>query len=254
MKKKTIKRTLLIVLGIFGLIIVSIPLTVWLAFGPIHSSGEIQISEKFKIEYEETYNGDFAGEFYDVRFKETDSIIGFHTFRNMDWAEHIFVDSLSDRTFLFIADSSLDKNKLNGYYLISFEADFQNIIDTVFDENERIDYQEKMKEITSYCHISKEYKSVEIIGKWGFTHQLEPEFSKSEVAFKGFLFDKEKNATIDNDFLFLSGKYSITKDTLLIISEDSNKVPLDLRYIIEELNETELKLKKGNQVLVFKKK
>ncbi|WP_339756206.1 hypothetical protein [Algoriphagus aquimarinus] len=147
MKKKTIKRILLIVLGIFGLIIVSIPLTIWLAFGPIHSSGEIQISEKIKLEYKETYNGDFAGEFYDVSFKGNDSIIGFHTFHNMDWAEHCLVDSLRGRTFLFMADSTLDKKRLNGYYLISFEPGFQNIIDTVFNETEKFNYQDKMKEI-----------------------------------------------------------------------------------------------------------
>jgi hypothetical protein len=147
MKKKTTKRILIIVIGILGLIIVLIPLTVWLAFGPIHSSGEILVSEKLKIEYEETYNGDFAGEFYDVRFKGTDSIIGYHTFHNMDWAEHFFIDTLSDRTFLFIADSSLDKKSMNGYYLISFEPGFQNIIDTVFNETKRLNYQEEMKEI-----------------------------------------------------------------------------------------------------------
>jgi hypothetical protein len=147
MKKKTIKRILLILLGTLGLIVVSILLTVWLAFGPINSSGEIQISENLEIEYEETYNGDFAGEFYDVKFKRTDSIIGYHTFHNKDWDEHFFVDSLSGRTFLFMADSSLDKKRLNGYYLISFESSFQNIIDTVFNETEMFNYHDKMKEI-----------------------------------------------------------------------------------------------------------
>ena len=147
MKKKTIKRILLIVFGIFGLIIVSIPLTIWLAFGPIHSSGEIQVTEKIKLEYSETYNGDFAGEFYEVSFKENDSIIGYYTFHNMDWADHYLVDSLSDRTFLFMADSTLDKKRLNGYYLISFEPGFQNIIDTVFNETEKFNPQDIMKEI-----------------------------------------------------------------------------------------------------------
>jgi hypothetical protein len=36
---------------------------------------------------------------------------------------------------------------MNGYYLISFEPGFQNIIDTVFNETERLNYQEEMKEI-----------------------------------------------------------------------------------------------------------
>lgn len=46
-----------------------------------------------------------------------------------------------------MADSTLDKKRLNGYYLISFEPGFQNLIDTVFNETEKFNYQDKMKEI-----------------------------------------------------------------------------------------------------------
>ena len=105
------------------------------------------ISENNAIEYEETYNGDFAGEFYDVTFIMSDSTIGHHTFHNMDWDKHFLVDSLLNRTFLFIADSSLDKKILNGYYLISFEEGLLNIIDTVYDETKEFNYQDKMKEV-----------------------------------------------------------------------------------------------------------
>lgn len=147
MKKKNIKKTLLIALGIIGLLIISASLIIWFAFGPINSTGEFQISKTIKVEFEETYNGDFAGEFYDVKFKHTDSIIGSHTFHNMDWAENFHVDSLSGRTFLFFADSSLNKKELIGYFSISFEPRFQSIIDTVYMEPGGLDYLDKMKEI-----------------------------------------------------------------------------------------------------------
>ncbi|MBN7814424.1 hypothetical protein [Algoriphagus pacificus] len=147
MINKRLKKLLLIVLGIFGFIIVLIPITLRLAFGPINSSGEIQITEKIKLEYDETYNSDFAGEFYEVKFKKNDSILGYHTFHNKDWAKHFFVDSLSGRSFLFIADSTLDNKRLNGYYLISFKPDFQNVIDTIFNETEEFYFQDKMEEM-----------------------------------------------------------------------------------------------------------
>ena len=85
MTKKTIKKILITICSIVLLILISIPVMMWLAFGPIDSSGTIQITEKTSIDYDETYNGDFAGEFYDITFKANDSIIGRHIFHYMDF-------------------------------------------------------------------------------------------------------------------------------------------------------------------------
>ncbi|WP_192821057.1 hypothetical protein [Rufibacter sp. LB8] len=147
MKTKTIIKAFSILLGIVVLLLISISLLLWLAFGPINSSGKILISQRNAIEYKEIYNGDFAGEFYDVTFLKNDIKIGSYTFQNMDWEKHIFIDSLSNRTFVFLADSSLDKQRLNGYYLISFESNFKNVIDSVYNENKNFNYQDKMQEI-----------------------------------------------------------------------------------------------------------
>ena len=144
---RTTKRIILVLLGFFVLASVSIPVLVWLAFGPIHSSGVILISQNRSIEYKETYHGDFAEEFYDVEFIMNDSTIGFYTFHNMDWNKHVFIDSLSNKIFLFIADSSLEKRGINGYYLISFDSKFENVIDTVFNKTEEFNYQDEMKGI-----------------------------------------------------------------------------------------------------------
>ena len=64
----------------------------------------------------------------------------------MNWNEHIYIDSLANRTFVFITDHSLGGEK-GGSYLISFDSNFQNVIDTFYNESHNFNYQLKMKDI-----------------------------------------------------------------------------------------------------------
>ncbi|NQY11499.1 MAG: hypothetical protein HRT71_18530 [Flavobacteriales bacterium] len=76
MNKKTVK---IVRIGVVSLIITSciiIVILAWLAFGPIYSSGSIEVNSHV-IEYDEKYLGDFSGSNYYVSFLYNDRIVVF---------------------------------------------------------------------------------------------------------------------------------------------------------------------------------
>lgn len=81
-----------------------------LAFGPIQRTIEINLSNNQKLNCKETYNGDFAGEFYDVDFSliDNDEVfeMGRATFSKGDWDKQIKLYSMGDWYILPVKDLS----------------------------------------------------------------------------------------------------------------------------------------------------
>lgn len=125
----TMKLILKILLGLSIIPLLWI-LFVWLAFGPISSSGKINFEDDNEIHYEERYIGDFANTFYEIQFFANDKQIGSHTFHNQNWSEHYITMQGKNKTYMIFADSSLNGKRLNEYYILSFEKDFINASDT----------------------------------------------------------------------------------------------------------------------------
>jgi hypothetical protein len=89
-----VKKGLLIALGIV-LVAVIVPfISLRLAFGPLHDSITIDMGTEGELICDETYNGDFADEFYDVEMiLETANgnkwDLGSVTFHDEDWSKQI---------------------------------------------------------------------------------------------------------------------------------------------------------------------
>ena len=147
MKRKTILKMLLGIF-VFGLlVIILIPVFTWFAFGPIHSKGKLLLNENLIIAYDQTYTGDFAGEFYKVTFKGNDSTIGSYTFHNMNWDKHFVLDSLDDRIFFFFPDSNLSGQDMLGMYSLSFKKNFESSFDTIFPKYSKLQLEKAKSEI-----------------------------------------------------------------------------------------------------------
>lgn len=96
-----VKKGLLIGLAVL-LGLVSIPfIFMRLAFGPLHDSVRIDLGKEGELICDETYNGDFAGEFYDVKITlktstEKEYDLGSVTFRNQHWSKQITTKRVGD--------------------------------------------------------------------------------------------------------------------------------------------------------------
>jgi hypothetical protein len=89
-----VKKGLLIGLGIVLVVVITAFTFLRLAFGPLHDSITIDLGEEGKLICDETYNGDFADVFYDVKMileatngKKWD--LGAVTFHDQDWSKQI---------------------------------------------------------------------------------------------------------------------------------------------------------------------
>jgi hypothetical protein len=97
----SVKKRLFIVLGI-ALGLVSIPfIFLKLAFGPIHDSVTINLGTEGKLICDEVYNGDFAGEFYQVKMvlktsKGRKYNVGVVTFHDQEWSRQIKTMRIGD--------------------------------------------------------------------------------------------------------------------------------------------------------------
>lgn len=96
-----------------------------LAFGPIHSSGQIAISEERTIEFNQKYEADFAAVFYDVTFRNDGVTLGTATFHNSDWNSYVSVDSSENRIFIAVIDTP-------NAYVLSFDSNFSNTSDSIY--------------------------------------------------------------------------------------------------------------------------
>jgi len=96
-----VRKGLLIGLGIvLGLVLIPF-IFIRLAFGPFHDSVTIDLGTEGKLICNETYNGDFADEFYEVKMilktlngKKYD--LGSVTFHNQDWSKQIAIKRVGD--------------------------------------------------------------------------------------------------------------------------------------------------------------
>jgi hypothetical protein len=100
-----VRKALLIGLGIVLLLIATPFIFLRLAFGPLHDSITIDLETEGKLICDETYNGDFADEFYDVNMVlETASGKKYHvgsvTFHDQDWSKKINVRRTGDWLFI----------------------------------------------------------------------------------------------------------------------------------------------------------
>jgi hypothetical protein len=96
-----VKKLLLIGLGIV-LVLLSLPIIlIKFAFGPLHDLVTIDLGEEGTLYCEETYNGDLAGVFYDVKIilktsKGKTFNMGTVTFNDEKWDERISVKRIDD--------------------------------------------------------------------------------------------------------------------------------------------------------------
>jgi hypothetical protein len=96
-----LKKGILIGLGIvLSLVLISL-IFIRLAFGPLHDSVIIDLGTEGQLICDETYNGDFADEFYEVKMilrtlngKKYD--LGSLTFHNQDWNKRIITKRVGD--------------------------------------------------------------------------------------------------------------------------------------------------------------
>ena len=119
-----VRKVTLIGLGILGAVAVSAFVILKISFGPLHSLVSIDLGPEGKIICRETYNADFAEEFYDVTMTlETDSgekwNLGMTTFHNPDWREQIKVTRIKNWLVLPLEPGSFAQiktlNTLNGH-------------------------------------------------------------------------------------------------------------------------------------------
>jgi hypothetical protein len=106
-------------------------------------------------------------------------------------------------------------------------------------------------------NIEKEnyFKENLLVGKWELFEQINLNGPKEKLKIIWDLKFEEKNCfIIENELLFLTGNYSINGDTLSMVSSDSNKIDFELKYIIENLSKEELRIKRNNQVSIYRKK
>lgn len=130
LKVKKLKKPILITIGVLASLFLMFFILIRLAFGPLKSSGEIYVNDSFSLDYTVVYTADFAGEFYDVDFKINDSTIGRNTFHNMSWEEDIFVKNHVDETIIIMPDSTMNKDHLIDFYIISFDKNFKIVKDS----------------------------------------------------------------------------------------------------------------------------
>ena len=131
---KKIKNILIALIIVIGIIFFGIPLLLKFAFGPINSTGEIQITNDLQLEYDETYMSDFAGEVCDVTFKNDNRVIGKYIFHNMNWREDVVIRTHLGKTYLIMPDSNMNKDVSLGYYVVSFNNEFENVTDSVYSD------------------------------------------------------------------------------------------------------------------------
>jgi len=91
--KSKFAKIILIVFIIITCLIIAFFLIIREAFGPKHRTVKIQIDNNTILICEETYNGDFAGEFYDIDlFLKSDNHetinIGSTTFYDANWEDN----------------------------------------------------------------------------------------------------------------------------------------------------------------------
>jgi hypothetical protein len=96
-----VKKAMLMGLGVILGLTVLFFILIKLAFGPLHKSVIINLGGEGKILCQETYNGDLAGEFYDVEMSlqtvdQEKYKIGSVTFYNDKWSEQIEVNRIGD--------------------------------------------------------------------------------------------------------------------------------------------------------------
>lgn len=90
------------------------------------------------------------------------------------------------------------------------------------------------------CNLKEKHSSKsQILGEWKLLDLIKSGDSEDGILFNdGIIFGHNENFEIVNDFLYLSGIYSIKGDTLSMISKEPNKIDFELRYQIEFICKT----------------
>jgi hypothetical protein len=129
-----VKKGLLIGLGIVLVVVITPFIFLRLAFGPLHNSITIDLGSEGKLICDETYNGDLADEFYDVRMileipngKKWD--LGSVTFHDQNWSKEIKTKRIGDwlviplepEKFVQVKLLNTSNGQLNDTTLIPFD-------------------------------------------------------------------------------------------------------------------------------------
>lgn len=127
------RKRLMIGVGIVLLLIAAPFVILKLAFGPLHDSITIDLGTEGELICDETYNGDFAGEFYDVAMSlETTNgakwDFGSAIFQDQDWSRQVkpirvgewLVIALEPEHFVQLKMLNTSNGKLNDTTLLPF--------------------------------------------------------------------------------------------------------------------------------------
>lgn len=156
-KKRNRKSGCLRALGIGTVILILLVIGFfWMlkqAFGPIERTGELELSDELTLQYQETYNADFADVFYDVTFELPNSKgelfeIGHGTFNNEGWESKIQVKTVNGYLILIAEEGSFAK-------LIIVNPERTNSLQRTFDPQELRDdpiWEQKNFEIPVYLY------------------------------------------------------------------------------------------------------
>ena len=148
--KKGLLIGLAIVLGL-----ASIPfILIKLAFGPLRDSVTIDLGKEGELLCDETYNGDFAGEFYDVKMilktlngRKHD--MGAVTFHDQDWDKRISTTRIGDWLAIPIQPNNIVRIKM----LNTVTGQLNDTTLQPFDLRKDLLYKEKFKDKPDHLYL-----------------------------------------------------------------------------------------------------
>jgi hypothetical protein len=129
-----VKKGLLIGLGIVLVVVITPFIFLRLAFGPLHDTVTIDLGTEGKLICDETYNGDFSDEFYDVKMslemqngRKLD--LGSVTFHDQNWSKDIKTKRIGDwlviplepENFVQVKILNTSTGQLNDTTLLPFD-------------------------------------------------------------------------------------------------------------------------------------
>ena len=148
------KKGLLIGL-VVALALASIPfILIKLAFGPLHDSVAIDLGTEGELLCDETYNGDLAGEFYDVKMilktlngRKHD--IGAVTFHDQDWNKRVSTIRIGDWLVMPLQPEKFAQIKI----LNTVTGQLNDTTLQPFDLRKDLLYKEKFKDRPDHLYL-----------------------------------------------------------------------------------------------------